>query len=232
MPDKKRTVQPGPRPKTVRTTAGEVLTPPNDWALLPPGDAAVTKKVKAAGPSWTVQTKRGRRTFSQGVWASAKIIEEVQKAVKNQRETPEYAKKRASDLLRRDKKQSDYVDEFFHEVVCYLDFAPKYEHYSNLLGKVIAEHATPVGSGTVARTKRISIDRRAEAAVIAWMRHQTTAYDKMVIPRVKGMRREVRARMARKSRAILEAYRTGGKIEKSCPLRVFLDLNLSNKKIN
>lgn len=50
-------------------------------------------------------------------------------------------------------------------------------------------HATPVGSGTVARTSRIPIERRAEAAVIAWLRHQTTAYDDMKIPRVKGRRR-------------------------------------------
>ena len=38
-----------------------------------------------------------------------------------------------------------------------------------------------MGSGTVARTKRCPLSE-AEAAVIAWMRHQTTAYDSMVIP--------------------------------------------------
>jgi hypothetical protein len=35
--------------------------------------------------------------------------------------------------------------------------------------------------------------------VIAWMRHQTTGYDGMVIPRVKGKRREVRRLLARRS---------------------------------
>jgi hypothetical protein len=50
----------------------------------------------------------------------------------------------------------------------------------------VTDHATPVGSGTVARTKRIPVEQRAEAAVIAWMRHQTTGYDGMVIPRIKG----------------------------------------------
>lgn len=53
-------------------------------------------------------------------------------------------------------------------------------------------HAVPVGSGTVARTQLIPLEQRAEAAVIAWMRHQTTAYDRMSIARIKGERREVR----------------------------------------
>jgi len=43
-------------------------------------------------------------------------------------------------------------------------------------------HATPVGSGTVARTKRIPVEQRAEAAVIARMRHQTTGHDSMPTP--------------------------------------------------
>jgi hypothetical protein len=80
-------------------------------------------------------------------------------------------------------------------------------------------HATPVGSGTVARTQRIPIERRAEAAVIAWMRHQTTAYDSMKIARVKGQRREVRRLLAARSRSVLEAYRQGHAIHDSCPLK-------------
>src|ERR687892_195805 len=55
--------------------------------------------------------------------------------------------------------------------------------------RAVTEHATPVGSGMVARTKLIPVEKRAEAAVIAWMRHQTTGYDSLVIPRVRGKRR-------------------------------------------
>ncbi len=68
-------------------------------------------------------------------------------------------------------------------------------------------HATPVGSGTVARTERIPVEKRAEHAVIAWMRHQTTKYDDMSIARVKGARREVRADLAKISRSVLESHR-------------------------
>jgi tryptophan-rich sensory protein len=49
------------------------------------------------------------------------------------------------------------------------------------LADAVTQHATPVGSGTVARTECIPTHERAEAAVIAWMRHHTTAYDEMAI---------------------------------------------------
>jgi len=84
---------------------------------------------------------------------------------------------------------------------------------------VIADHATPVGSGTVARTKRIPVEQRAEAAVIAWMRHQTTAYDSMTIPRVKGKRREVRRMLAQRSKELLVRYRRGEIGSSECPLQ-------------
>jgi hypothetical protein len=83
----------------------------------------------------------------------------------------------------------------------------------------VTDHATPVGSGTVARSKRISIEKRAKAAVIAWMRHQTTAYDGMVIPRIKGKRREVRRMLAARSKELLARYRRGDPISDGCPLK-------------
>jgi hypothetical protein len=84
----------------------------------------------------------------------------------------------------------------------------------------VSDHATPVGSGTVARTKRIPVEQRAEAAVIAWMRHQTTAYDHMSIARVKGKRREVRRMLAEQSRRLLGSYRAGRPVNPAtCPLQ-------------
>jgi hypothetical protein len=73
-------------------------------------------------------------------------------------------------------------------VLAFLAFHPAHAHLADRMARAVTDHATPVGSGTVARTKRIPIERRAEAAVIAWMRHQTTGSDGMVIPRVKGRR--------------------------------------------
>ena len=59
---------------------------------------------------------------------------------------------------------------------------------------------------------------RAEAAVIAWMRHQTTDYDHMHIARIKGERRSVRRELAGDSREILEIYRKGLPVPENCPL--------------
>ncbi|MFO0926983.1 MAG: hypothetical protein U0736_08065 [Gemmataceae bacterium] len=88
-------VAPGPDERSVRTAAGVVLRPPADWVLLPPGDATLTRRVKAAGPTWTVQEKRGRKLFSRGVWAAAATVEAVRAALAAERDTPAYAKARA-----------------------------------------------------------------------------------------------------------------------------------------
>lgn len=82
-------------------------------------------------------------------------------------------------------------------MAAYLHFAERWSGLEAKLAAAVTEHAVPVGSGTVARTQRIPLERRAEAAVIAWMRHRTTAYDHMRIARVKGERREVRRQLAR-----------------------------------
>jgi hypothetical protein len=71
------TFLPGPTPNTVRSTNGNVLTVPVDWVLLPPGDAAFTRRVKAAGDHWVVAEKKGRKVFSRGVWASSATIERI-----------------------------------------------------------------------------------------------------------------------------------------------------------
>jgi hypothetical protein len=73
---------------------------------------------------------------------------------------------------------------------------------------------------TVARIKRISVEQRAESAVIAWMRHKTTGYDDMTIQRVKGKRREVRRMLAQRSHELLAKYRRGDVIGAGCPLLI------------
>ena len=117
---------------------------------------------------------------------------------------------------------SVYVQDFRTNVIDFLNFHHAHSELADKLATAVANHATPVGSGTVARTKRIAIEQRAEAAVIAWMRHQTTAYDSMSIPRVKGKRREVRRMLAQHSKQILQQYRDGRPVPPDCPLRIAL----------
>lgn len=218
MPEKSLKVAPGKAPKTVRLEDGTQKKVPDGWALLPPGDATLTRRVKAAGPSWTVQEKKGRKMFSRGVWAPAENIAKVRGDLEAERATPAYQKRLEAGRKRRAVEQERYVLEFTAEVMLFLDFAPEHRALAEEMAKRISAHATPVGSGTVARTKRISVDRRAEAAVIAWMRHQTTAYDNMSIPRQKGARREVRRMLAQRSKALLRSYRRGEPSAPDCPL--------------
>jgi len=135
--------------------------------------------------------------------------------------SPEEVRTFLVDLVRRKKAAPSTYNQvrcalvFFYRVTLGREFA---------LSRIVCQrngknHATPVGSGTVARTKRIPIQQRAEAAVIAWMRHQTTGYDGMVIPRVKGKRREVRRMLARRSHDLLERYRRGEQVGEDCPLK-------------
>ena len=216
------TFTPGPSPNTVRAADGKVLTAPEGWVLLPPGDAALTRRVKAAGDHWVVAEKKGRKVFSRGVWTSAATIESIRADLEAERSTESFARKKEADGRRREKVQAEYVEDFLGAVVTFLAFHETHADLANRLAKAVTEHATPVGSGTVARTKRIPVEQRAEAAVIAWMRHQTTGYDNMIIPREKGKRREVRRMLAQRSHQLLERYRQGAPILKSCPLMMAL----------
>lgn len=219
MPAKSEDVSPGIRERTVIFPGGRIEEVPDDWDLLPPGDAGLTRRVKAAGPSWTVKEKKGRRTFSQGVYASAATIAKIKADLDAERSTESYAKRKVADANRREKKQDEYVDTFCDAVLHFLKFDSRYHELADKLATAVTQHATPVGSGTVARTQRIPVEQRAESAVIAWMRHQTTAYDNMKIPRIKGKRREVRRMLATKSREMLQVYRAGQNASANCPLQ-------------
>lgn len=218
MATKSRIVEPAFPYDMVYLEDGTKTKPPEGWALLKPGDATLTRRVKQAGPSWTVQQKKGRKTFSQGVWAPAEIIEAERKKLETMRATPEYKRERAAAERRKQQQHEEYVQHFHQSVLDFLAFHPRHAQLAERLAQAVTAHATPVGSGTVARTQRIPVEERAERAVIAWMRHQTTAYDSLRIPRIKGRRREIRQQLATHSRELLKRYRAGEEVE-NCPLQ-------------
>ncbi len=212
-----RTVKPGNN-GTLTGEKGEILVPPAGWAFLPAGDAGITRKVTSKSSYWRVEIKKGRRTISLGIWAPENAISAAKDEVSAVRSTETYRKKRASDAVRREKKQELYSEEFIHAIRDFLSFHSRHIDLEEKLAGIIADHAVPVGSGTVARTQMIPIEKRAQLAVIAWMRHQTTAYDNLKIARIKGERREVRRTLAKKSLELLENYRSGKDIPENCPL--------------
>ena len=218
MPNENRKVRPGRRANSVLTDKGEELVVPPDWALLPPGDGVLTKLVKAKGPTWLVQIKVGRRLMSQGIWANKGDILSAGKEITAKRAAPDYDLRRERQRVAKVKKQQKYVFDFYGEVLRFLNFHPRFSIFAEILAEKVTAFATPIGSGTVARTERIPLADRAQAAVIAWMRHQVTSYDKMSIARVKGRRREIRRELADQSVRLLIPYRQGQEIPSTCPL--------------
>jgi hypothetical protein len=223
MPDQSRDVSPGPDKRSVRTAVGRLLRVPREWVLVKPGDPALTRRVKKAGPAWTMKEKRGRRTFSLGVWTDKATVDHITAELAKERAEPSYAQRLDAGRRRRDAAQAVYAEDFEAAVAAFLSFAPEYEELARALSVAITKHTVPVGAGTVARTKRIPLAQRAEAATIAWLRHRTTQYDDMHIPHVRGMRRKVRRLLAERSRELLHRYRAGEPVDATrCPLRAAL----------
>ena len=219
MPPLTREVRPGSSLRHVLNEYGLVEAVPAGWTLLPPGDAALSRRIKQDGPTLTVIELKGRKRFSRGIWAPAGRIEALRAALLVERADPSYQRKLDAGRRRAAAAEEDYAVDFRDAIVRFLNFHPAFRLEAATLANLITEHATPVGSGTVARTERIPIEERAEAATIAWLRHQTTGYDTMVIPRGKGRRREVRRLLAQRSGHLLAQYRSGRPIDRAqCPL--------------
>lgn len=225
--DQKRIVKPSSEGKLIGEK-GETLTPPVGWSYLPAGDAGVTRKVTSKGAYWRVEIKKGRRTMSLGIWAPKETIEMAQLEMQQLRQSDQYQKKQAYAVGYREKKQTQYQEEFLQTVKDFLNFHPNYKDLEHQLAVAVTAHAIPVGSGTVARTQMIPVEKRAQLAVIAWMRHQTTGYDNLQIARVKGERRAVRRSLAQQSEMLLMRYRQGMASENGCPLQKALANNKTN----
>src|SRR3954447_21461096 len=106
------TLSPTADPHVFRAPDGSLRSPPEGWACLPPGDAGLTRRVKAAGPWWVVIEKRGRKTFSKGLWAPAVHIEAARESLAAERATEGHARRRAADVDRRARAQTEYVGAF------------------------------------------------------------------------------------------------------------------------
>ena len=219
MPTETRTFLITKSDSRLKDKTGKVYSVPAGWQNLPSGDASITRKLKSLGPSWTVQEKKGRKSFSHGVWAAKEHIEAAKSLVEAQRADPKHQKKLAQAKVRREEKEVVFSTDFQQEIIKFLNFDKKYQALVEQLAVLVKEHAVPVGSGTVARSSSVTLDDKAALAVMAWMRHQTSAYDSTSVPRIKGARRELRRKIARQSERILAKYRSGVEVDFIlCPL--------------
>ena len=117
---------PSAEPQVFLAPDGSKMRVPVGWACLPPGDAGLTRRVKALGPSWAIIEKRGRKAFSKGLWAPRENIEAAKAALEQERSTPGYAKKRAAAAARREHEQASYVVSFEVQVLQFLRFSPRF----------------------------------------------------------------------------------------------------------
>ena len=192
--------------------------------VVPSGDPALTRRLKAAAPEyWAVHRRFGRREGHVGLCVPKTLRAGIQAQLAEERERPEYQRKLAAGRRRRDREQHEYQQDFKAAVVAFLDFDGRWKELARRLAHVITLFTTPVGSGTVARTERIPIEERARAAVIAWMRHNTTDYDERCCGMREGARKEVRRQLAQESVMLLNGYRRGHDAAPGCPLQAGLE---------
>ncbi len=210
----------------------EVVLLPEGWEYVPKGDAALTRRIKASGNYWVVMTHYKQKPTTAGLCAPQSVVAAIRRKLEDERADPGYVQKLEKGRAYRAKKELAYQGDFKQAILAFIQFHPRWAELADRLAEAVTQHSTPVGSGTVARTEMIPIEQRAEAAVIAWMRHQTTAYDKMYIPRVAGQRREVRHKLAEVSRSVLAKYHSGCDVDLSlCPLAQALDFMQNVKKV-
>src|SRR5262249_62384940 len=109
-----------------------------------------------------------------GGWGPGRLIVRLLAELGAERSTEGSARRKEADARRRDKAQAEYVEDFLGAVLAFLAFHPNHAELAGRLARAVTDHATPVGSGAVARTRRIPGAQPAEAAGIAWVRHPTT----------------------------------------------------------
>src|SRR5262245_17341251 len=138
MSESSLTLAPTADPRVFVAPDGRRLSPPEGWVCLPPGDAGLTRRVKAAGPWWVVIEKRGRKSFSKGLWAPRENIERARSALDAERATDAYAKKREADVARRERVHSAYAASFEQEVYDFLRFAPRWDDLGRMIARLVA----------------------------------------------------------------------------------------------
>ena len=208
---------------------GHFVDMPPGWEFVPSGNPALTRRLKTSAPDyWIVMRKFGRKEFGVGLCVPSGLADGILEQIEIEHDTPEYQKKLESSRKRREKQQAEYQEDFEAAVIDFLSFHERWHDLAVQFAKAVTAFTTPVGSGTVARTKRIPIEERARAAVIAWMRHNTTDYDRRYIPRIAGKRHDVRRELAHESLALLTSYRNGFDAPQDCPLQKALSKQNEN----
>jgi Uncharacterized conserved protein (DUF2293) len=150
---------------------------PADWEFFPSGDAFLTRTVKAAGSywlSWQPRTRHRPHRRLLGLWAPSQSIADAQ--VRAEATVERREAKRALGAECRERHEERYRDEFEDAIVHFLAFASDYQELAHRIAKETALRAAVVGSGRVGRTRKLTLEERAELSARAYIRHSFTSY--------------------------------------------------------
>jgi hypothetical protein len=153
---------------------------PDGWALLPAGDAYLTRTVTKAGPHWIAWRPGDRRRRQRlGLWAPEENIELAERQAARTAAGRARARERAA--VQRDRTEGAYRDELVAAIVTWLDFAEENGELAARIAQAAADHAAVVGSRRVGRTSTLSLEEKAALAARAHIRHHHTDYEDQLI---------------------------------------------------
>ena len=188
---------------------------PAGWVFVPAGDAFVTREVKK-GPHWVLLKRRKGYTATLGVFCPEASLASAEK--RRDETAGSRERGRAAGRVSRGRAESRYRVEMERAILEFLAFRPEHAALAEEIAKGAAAQATPVGSGRVGRTRKLSLSQRAELAARAYMRHKHTDYEEQlnshgVIPwdevgEDDYLYREIRADARRKVDRFLQKHRT------------------------
>lgn len=159
------------------------VTVPDGWVFIPTGDTFATREVKK-GPHWVLLKRRKGYTATLGVFCPE---ENLDSAERRREETAESrARQRAFGRTSRERAEERYRADMEQAIRDFLAFRPEHAMIAEEVARGAVAQATPVGSGRVGRTRKLSIAERAELAARAYIRHRHTDYEARLEKRREG----------------------------------------------
>jgi len=170
--------------------------------FLPSGDAALTRRAKAASrlSAVVVRFSRARKRYErQGILVDEAALEQAEQECLADEEVR--ARRRERDAQRRAAQDLELQGQMTAEISRMFPSCPVER------ARAIATHASVRGSGRVGRSAAArSLDPQAiELAVTAAVRHQDTGYDELLMAGVE--RAEARAQVRDQVARVLDAWR-------------------------
>lgn len=146
--------------------------------FLPSGDTALTRRARKHSPlsAVVVRFNRSRKRYErQGLLVTPAAIAQAEQECAA--DAPDRAARREKDVERRRQEDRELIDEMTQAILASYPHCPADE------ARRLAEHTAQRGSGRVGRSAagRALDERALDLAVVAWIRHQHTNYDTLLM---------------------------------------------------